>query len=540
MRKKTILKKTMSCLLSAVLVAGAVLLGGCGSSSADSQTGAATGESKQSEVTAVASAHDTLAVAVSSAPITVDASNISDNASWIVAYNLYTPLLVPSETQVDGVAYGDKGNPTTEGGLVDSYTVDDTQTVYTFTLKSGIKFNTGTELTSQAVIDTLDYTNGGFLYSVSGIQSYEAVDDLTFTITLGEPNAFFLSACTSIFPIDFSAIPDGEEPATWLGSNAAGVGAYNLDTWDPSSAIVLSANADYFAGAPVFQKIVIQYVPEASNHTLLLQSGDIDLSTAVQTKDLAGLDSGATKVTEAASNRIAYLTLNSQVAPFDNADLRKAVMYAIPYDSLVNDVMDAHASKMISAVPYTLTGAVDSQAYEYNLEKAKEYLTAAGYPDGFEFTFTLCSGYSDYSDSAVLIQSELAKIGIKMNIQTVEYSEFTEILKGGEEQAFINSWTPFVPHIMYHINSLFKSSGMFNRYACIKDSTVDSLLEGINSLPEEEYNTRLEEIQKEITDYACWGYLYQYNNAVVSNTSLQGTLIYSDSVPRLYKLSWAE
>lgn len=539
MRKKTFVKKTMCCLFSALLVAGTVLLGGCGSGATEGQTAAGTEGNQQSDV-AGTSTHDTLAVAVSSAPITVDASNITDNASWIVAYNLYTPLLAPSETEVDGVAYGDKGTPTTEGALVDSYTVDETQTVYTFTLKSGIKFNTGKELTAQAVIDTLDYTSGGFLYSVAGIQSYEAVDDLTFTITLGEPNAYFLSACTSIFPIDFSAVPAGEEPATWLGSHAAGVGAYNLDSWDPSSAIVLSANADYFAGAPAFQKIVIQYVPEASNHTLLLQSGDIDLSTAVQTKDLAGLDSGNTRVTEATSNRIAYLTLNSQVAPFDNPDLRKAVMYAIPYDSLVNDVMDGHASRMISAVPYALTGAVDSQTYEYDLDKARECLTAAGYPDGFEFTFTLCSGYSDYSDSAVLLQSELAKIGIRMNIETVEYSEFTEILKGGQEQAFINSWTPFVPHIMYHINSLFKSTGMFNRYACIKDDAVDSLLEGINSLPEDEYHTRLQEIQEEITDYACWGYLYQYKNAVVSNSGVQGTLIYSDSVPRLYKLSWAE
>lgn len=536
MKKKT-LRRTLSLMMAIGMMASTILLGACGNTTpapSDTQATDSVGES----TTPAALAHETLTVAVSSAPITVDAQNIADNASWIVAYNLYTPLLAPEDTTVDGIAYGDKGMPTTEGALVEEYSMDETQTIYTFKLKSGIKFNTGKDLTAKDVVDTLDYAKGGFLYSVAGISEYEAIDDLTFSITLTEPNAFFLSACTSIFPMDFDAVPAGEDKATWLGSHAVGVGAYNLEKWDPSSSIVLTANENYFAGAPEFKAIVIQYIPEASNHTLFLQTGDIDLSTSVPTKDLPTLPEGVVNVTEAPSNRLCYLTLNSKVAPFDDENLRKAVMCAIPYDSLVNDVMSGHATKMISSAPFTLTGTVESQNYTYDLEKAKEYLKAAGKEDGFEFDFVLCSGYSDYADSAVLIQSELAKLGIKMNIETVEYSEFTEILKVGKEQAFINSWTPFIPHIMYHINSLFKSTGMFNRYACIADEKVDELLEGINSLTEKEYLDRVAKIQQEITEYACWGYLYQYNNTVVANSAVNGTVIYSDFVPRLYKLSW--
>ncbi len=184
-------KRALSLFLAATFLFG---LTACGNS----------GESENTTTT-----KDTLTVAVSTAPITADVVSIADSTSWIVAYNLYTPLLAPTETTLDGNAYGDRGTPTTEGGLVESYSADDSQTVYTFKLKSGIKFNDGNPLTAQNVIETLDYMKSGFLYTISSIKSYEAIDELTFTITLNAPNAYFLSACTSIFPIDFSAIPSG-------------------------------------------------------------------------------------------------------------------------------------------------------------------------------------------------------------------------------------------------------------------------------------------------------------------------------------------
>lgn len=478
----------------------------------------------------------TLTVAVSSAPITANPLNINDPPSHITGYCLYDSIMRPSIVEEDGEMYADASKP--DYCIADSYEVSDDQLTYTFHIREGITFANGDPITTDAIEEVSKNLEGTFLYSEAAkIDSYKTIDDSHFSFTLKEPNKDFLSCMCTFKIYNPAQIPEGED-TSWLDTNSAGSGAYVLDSWDPSSEIVLKANENYYAGKPYYAEIIIKYIPETSNHTLLLQTGDIDLSMSVPTKDIDTLkDDPNVKVSEMASNRIAYFTMNSSMAPFDNEKVRQAICYAIPYDSLINDVMEGHATSMISCSPIALDDTIEAQQYSYNLDKAKELLKEAGYPDGFEFDFTLCSGYTDYEGAATLIQSELAKIGVKMNINTVEYSAFMEELDANKCAAFINSWTPFVPSNIYHINSLFTSKATFNKYTKLNDSKIDELMSDINIVDDATASDKIAEAQKLINNDACWGYLYQYNNLIVTNSKIQGPVLASDNVPRLALLS---
>ncbi|MGN7308962.1 ABC transporter substrate-binding protein, partial [Bacillus subtilis] len=219
-----------------------------------------------------------------------------------------------------------------------------------------------------------------------------------------------------------------EKGDDYLKTNAAGSGPFTLEKWDPASEAVFQANNDYWQGAPKLSKVTLKFTKEASNRVLLLNKSDVDMAIEIPPKDVAALQENSNLTIKSnASNRILFFAMNNNVKPFDNEKVRQAISYAIPYDQLINDVMYGQAKEMKSAVASNTPGFTDAgYVYEYNLDKAKELLKEAGYAEGFSFDFTLGSGFDDWEYDAVLIQAELAKIGIKMNINKVARAQFLE------------------------------------------------------------------------------------------------------------------
>jgi peptide/nickel transport system substrate-binding protein len=508
----------------------------CGGATGATSNGGSTdnGDAAQEE-------HSTLVVALAGAPLTLDALNIGDNTSHPPIYAIYDTLMVATEHEENGVVYADKANPAPY--LVSGYDVSDDGLVYTLHLNDQVRFSNGDPFTADSVVYTLGYMEGGFMYStVSKIRSYRKIDDYTVEVTLTERNRDFITSLVNFFVVNPNQIEGPLEE--WLVNHDAGSGPYVLEKWEPTTEVILKANENYWNGTPEFERIIFRVIPEASNHTLLLSTGEIDISWSVPTKDVTSLaQNDNLNIVEARSNRINYFTLNSDRPPFDNKLLRQAVSYAIPYDTIISDVMEGHAERLYSCIPPALATALQTETatpYRYDQEKAKELLARAGYPDGFEFDFLLDSGKKDYGDTATLIQSELAKIGVKMNIETVEYATFMDRLSSGDgPQAFINSWTPFLPSPTYQIVMLFTSDASFYRYAHLANSEVDRLAaEASASADDVLFRENFEKIQGIIAEEAPWAYLYSYNQTVILNRNIEGFKVYSDAVTRLGELSW--
>jgi peptide/nickel transport system substrate-binding protein len=519
--------------LALMLVSITLVLSACGSGQ---------GAPAQTPVTAPPE-HATLVVALAGAPLTLNALNIGDNTSHPPIYAIYDTLFAAEEHEENGVVYADKAKPAPY--LVKEYTASADGLTYTLSLNEKAFFANGDPVDADAVVWNLDYMTEGFMYTtVSKIKSHRKINDATVEITLLEYNRDFLASLIQYMIVNPRQIEG--DPDVWLASHDAGSGPYVLEKWDPANEVILKANPNHWNGAPAFARVVFRVIPEVSNHTLLLNTGEVDVSWSTPTKDVATLAGNpGLRVVEARSNRINYFTMNSDRAPFDNTLLRPAVSYAIPYDALVGDVMEGHAEHLYSNMPPALATALRSETatpYRYDLEQAQALLAEAGYADGFEFTFLLDSGKKDYADSATLIQSELSKIGIKMNIETVEYATFMDRLReDAGPQAFINSWTPFQPSPIYHTVMLFTSNASFYRYTHFSSPEVDALAaEAAGTADDTVFQKDFEEIQRLVTEEAPWAYLYAYNQMVILNKNIGNFKVYSDAVTRVGELTWVQ
>ena len=233
-------------------------------------------------------------------------------------------------------------------------------------------------------------------------------------------------------------------------------------------------NDAYWGDKPKLRQVDVKFIAEASNRVQLLSKGEVGLALEVPPKDVQSLkDAEGVVIDSRASNKILFFAMNNKIKPFDDPRVRQAVSYAIPYDKLINDVMKGEASPMKSAVASSTPGSTDAgYTAKYDLDKARALLAEAGLSKGFSFDFTLGSGFDDWNDDAVLIQAELAKIGVTMHIKKMARPQFLEALETKKVQAYISRWTSFVNDPGYHLGLLLTSQGTSN-YVNFSDPVVD-------------------------------------------------------------------
>jgi peptide/nickel transport system substrate-binding protein len=516
----------------AALGATAVLLTGC---SANANTATNSGTDTSTSLTA----------AYSEGGQTLNPFEANDVTSDTFVIAAYDQLVTYGTETVDGVTTA--ATDQIEPMLAESWEVNDDATEYTFTLRDDVTFQSGNAFTSADVVGSLELieasASSSFLYGMAGIAGYEAVDEHTVTISLTGPNHLFLQILPMYsFSIVDTATVEENGGAEWLNTNTAGSGPYVIESYDPSTEAVLSRYEDYWGTEPEIDDVTVRFITEASNRVQLASRGEVDLALEIPANNVSQLeDTEGVVVDSRPSNRTLFFAMNNAVAPFDNALVREAISYAIPYDQLIEDVMQGQASRMTSAVPSSMPGFSD-EGYEaeYDLDRARELLAEAGYPDGFTFDFTLGGGFQDWSDDAVLIQSSLAEIGVTMNINNMARAQFLEALDTKQVQAYISRWTSFVNDPQYHLGLLMVTDTSSN-YMNYSNPEVDALwqtaaTETDQSVREEYYA----EMQALISEDAPWAYLYEYNTVFAMQEGLEGYTSYPDTIVRFAQLSFSE
>lgn len=528
---------TMALVLTLILA----LVAGCAPKANQSGGDSAAGSGEQTNATGSGSGSKTLTVAYSEGGQTLDPAEANDLTSDTLVLSTYDQLVTYGVKNVDGadIAATEEIKPM----LAESWDVSDDQKTYTFKLRQDVKFHSGNPLDADAVVFSLDHiknsNSGGFLYQQASIESYRKVDDHTVEVKLERPNHMFLQilAMYSFSVIDPKAIEG--DPSEFLKTKTAGSGPFKLEKWDPSSEAVFVANDDYWQERAKLDKVVMKFMKEASSRTMMLNKGDIDLAMEFPPKDVDTLkqNTGLT-VRSDASNRILYMGLNNNMKPFDNPKVRQAIAYAIPHDALLKDVMYGQAKQMKSIVASNTPGFSDNgYEYEYNLDKAKELLKEAGYENGFSFDFTLGSGFKDWEDAATVIQAELKKIGVTMNINKLARAQFLEQLRTGNVQSFMSKWTSFVNDPEYHLGFLVDSESSSN-YVHYDNAKVNELLDlAAIETDMTKRNAMYDKIQGLINADMPYVYMYEYNRLVAFNNDVKGYIFFPDECLRFYPLS---
>lgn len=524
------MKRTLLALAAATgLVSGAV-------------SGCAANANSNSNGSGAADAGDTLVAAYSEGGKTLDPAEANDVTSDTFVVAAYDQLVTYARTE-------DGGKPKAKTDqivpmLAESWKASANNTSYTFKLRADAKFQDGAPVTADAVVKSFEHikasSSASFLYKMAGIANVTKVDEQSVKIDLTAPNHLFLQ----ILPMYSFSIIDMDKVtqnggAKWLATNTAGSGPYKITKWDPSTEASMARNDAYWGDKPKLRQVDVKFIAEASNRVQLLKKGEVGLALEVPPKDVQSLKAAdGVMIDSRAGNKILFFAMNNKIKPFDDPRVRQAVSYAIPYDQLLNDVMKGQASPMKSAVASSTPGfSAAGYTYSHDLDKARALLAQAGLSKGFSFDFTLGSGFDDWNDDAVLIQAELAKIGVKMNIKKMARPQFLEALETKKVQSYITRWTSFVNDPGYHLGLLLTSQGSSN-YANFSDPVVDQAWQQASTEPDVAKRNKLYgAAQQEINTKAPWAYLYEYNIVVAHRAGLDGYTSYPDGIVRFFQLS---
>jgi peptide/nickel transport system substrate-binding protein len=353
--------------------------------------------------------------------------------------------------------------------LATEWTVDEAGTTWTFTLREGVTFHDGTPWDADAAIFNLDRTineaspdfypelNAQAGLSIAGIVSAAKVDDMTIAITTDGPLSYLPSNLTTVFFGSPTAIKDkGNEG---FGQEPVGTGPFAFESYQRGQQLALTANADYWAGKPGVDKVVLRPIPDATARVAALRAGQVNWIEVPPPDDVASLTDDDYQVLTNSYDHSWPWVLDVSKAPWNDVRVRQAANYAINRESLIDNVLQGTADPAGQVAPKANAGYQEgNDVYTYDPDKAKQLLAEAGLPDGFSTTLsypTSGSGNMLPTPMNEALQADLAAVGIQVELQPVEWASmltdfFQAQIPGGadainislsmQQEGFWNTW----------------------------------------------------------------------------------------------------
>ncbi|GGL36085.1 ABC transporter substrate-binding protein [Phycicoccus endophyticus] len=426
-------------------------------------------------------------------------------------------------------------------GLADLPEVSDDGLTYTFTLSEGVTFTDGSTLDSEDVKYTFDTimdpdSKASSASYFGSVKSVEAPDPRTVVVTLEHPDASFPSGLTGV---NTGIVPSDADPAT-LEKTPLGSGPYAWEKRTPNQSITLARNDSYFKGTPGAAHLEFRVIPDEQSMVSALRTGSVNLT--VFDNPVTAKTAGTGSVTSTPVDSLSYHVLQLRAASpvLSDVNSRLAIQCAVSRQ----DVVDSAA---LGAGE--VTGPVTSPEYrsdpaaqpcpEQDLDRAREYLAKAGTPDGFTLKLMTSQGlYSTAVDEAQAIQAQLGKVGIDVQLESLDSGDYVDRwLAGDFEAAIALNGGSSDPNTMYA--RYFTSDGSFNTVAGYSSKSLDTLFaQGIATTDTDERAEVYSEISAELVDNAVWVWLFTPKLFVVHTSSMSGLEARTDgSYSELWKAS---
>jgi len=387
-----------------------------------------------------------------------------------------------------------------EGALAESYEVSEDGLVYTFNLREGVVSQAGNPFTADDVIWSF---NQKFENPTAVFQFVSApamtdpstqiakVDDFTVTMTVadrgyGQTLLSLLSNVTAqVFDstiLQENATPDDPFGVAWARANPTvqfGYGAYMIDSFTPDSDTTLVANPNYWGDAPAIDTVIYRVVADSATRAQSLRNGDVDIAENLAPQEQADAQTtGGVDVFSLDTNIYSFMVPVTNKAPFDNALVRQAMAYAIPYDQILDNVYLGRATQPTGYLDSNAPGYTDANLpeYAYDPEKSLELLEEAGYPDGVEYTLTVNADTPDLVAAAVQMQAEAADAGFTIDIDQQPSAAFSAGRTAGDFQSMLLRDYAITLTPPYELN-LFTTRNSSLNYPKWEDETFYGLMD---------------------------------------------------------------
>ena len=485
-------------------------------------------------------------------PETLDPSLNSaiDGANTIIT--IFEPLLIINE------------NNEVIGGQAESWTTSEDGLTWTFTMRDGLKWSDGTDLTAKdfeysfkrmadpataapyastclGMIDGFDAAQAG---DTDALNVKASDDGKTLTIVLAYPCSYFdkMAAFASMSPVQQATVEANGDAWCTSAETFVSNGPYMITEWTPSERIVLSKNPNYVGGWDnskiVSDSITLLLLEDSSAAFAAYNSGEAVLIKDVPTDEIPSLtkaeDGGDFYVDTILGTY--YVSLNLQRDAFQNAKVRKALALAIDRDYVANTIMQGIYTPATALVG---PGIVDNEGYfmdnanggepyigddyEANLEEAKQLMAEAGYPDGEGFpTITYSANDAGYHiPVAEYLQQAWGELGITMNIDKVEWSSFIPMRRAGDYDISRNGWSMDYNDPSNMLELFTTNNG--NNDGKYANPAFDQVIEDSRVADKAAHFEKLHEAEDILmNDAACIPVAY-YNDFWLQSPSLKGT-----------------
>ena len=461
---------------------------------------------------------DTLTVAMGSDATSIDPVAVNNVYSSMVMRQIFDTLIDVSE---DGeVTYK----------IAESYEVSDDGLTYTFHIRQGIKFTNGEEVKASDVAYSLKRAQSAaavsHIFGDIDPDSFECPDDYTVSFSIAQQNTGFLAGLAHT---GASIVPESvvEELGDDFSSNPVGCGPFKLVSWTKNDSIVLERNDDYYGEAPALKEIDIRIITEATNRTIELESGGVDMAFDISTNDISRIeDNSNLQLIRKVDNQTTYLAFNCEKEPWNDVRVRQAISYALQLDGIVNAVWRGVGATAVGPIAPNVKYSDDSlTVHEYNVEKAKELLAEAGVEEGTTLVIST-NERQERIDMATIIQSQLKEVGIDVQIDVLEWGALLDRADKREQDAIIVGWTCQTadPDMAVYAPFHTQSNGQVgNNYANFSNEEVDALLEQGRTMEDSDEREEVyKEIQQKIVEEAPWVFLNNGEVVVGAKANLAG------------------
>jgi len=381
------------------------------------------------------------------------------------AWTSETESTIPCDNIFDGLVSLRLGTTGISPALASSWEVSKDGLEYTFHLRQGVKFHDDTPFNAAAVLFSFNrqrdrkhpfYKNAAKfeywkVFSMDKtIKDILALNDSTVKFILHQPNATFLY----ILSMEFVAIVSPTAMAKWdqeFTRHPVGTGAFRFVDWEENGTLTIEANPDYWDGRPHLDKVVFVSAMQASDRVSKLLSGEFDMIESPGPERMQELESNAKiKFFKQPGVNIAYLAMNMNKKPFDDIRVRKAIVYGINREKLVQEVYGEFGRPAKNPIPPMLLGYNDDiRPTSYDPAASKKLLSEAGLSEGFKtklWTMSLSREYlPDGMKAAKLIQADLKEIGIETDIVTDDWKNYLDRIYHGEHELALMGWIADIP-----------------------------------------------------------------------------------------------
>lgn len=393
-----------------------------------------------------------------------------------------------------------------EPELAKSWDISDDNLTYTFYLRDDVYFHNGEKMTAEDVAWSLNEWHKYETYTKDYLVFFnnaEVIDEYTVALHYNKIYAAALE-CLSMTLV---GILNKEYVLDKMGSNwdtsdnaqsrgiygeidPMGTGPYKFVSKVSGESYTIAANEQYFEGAPAFKKVTVKIMTDTNAALMALESGEIDVLSHAPASDKMAIESNKDLVwyQNSETPMLIWLMLNKADEHLKNDKVRQAIAYALDKEEIAIGTTDGVGGVLHSPIPTAATGYSDAvEDYEQDLDKAKQLLAEAGYPNGFTIEMKTYNS-NTYKKPSEIIQAQLSRIGIDVKVTIVD--TFWSDVAAHDFSIGVMNLCIYVPDADQALYPLYYS-GEKRNYVNVSNPELDSLLDQARGETDVEVRTKL-------------------------------------------------